>query len=224
MTAYKGPEIFRRKQTTININHPKDTLSLNKHLMRRLRKLGRRRFKTEIAKRFKKDHPWTFKERRIPKIGRVLKVCPICGKSRDAGYIRCCGDCIWVFEFREHLDYLLKQISSLLRNQGGEFTWIYRKYSVDFRISISVYCDIEKVESVGSELVGNLKARTFHVNRKYSLKELKQAEDLKRFVMDEVVYLFRTVSEEKANYVDKNSKAYEVAGLMFPTGGGNWRK
>ena len=82
--SYRGPKIFRRKQTTINIGHGylrDGLLILIEPTRKRLRKIGRRRFKVDFKREYfgicgKPKHT-----RKAPH-----KYCPICGKARQAGY------------------------------------------------------------------------------------------------------------------------------------------
>jgi hypothetical protein len=185
-------------------------------------------------KKYKKAYPhlhWAWKRPRKGYKDRLHK-CPICGESRKAGYYQACKDCLWVLEYRKVLEGFLVDAYSIMHGRGTECRWMFHGYSMVVSVEAKVACDVKHVDrtertgldkAVNGGTSTHYEKRVFTAQKEFSLINLKQSLDAKGILKDELVNMFRAVWEKATSVVDKNMRAYAVAGMLFPVQG-NWRE
>ena len=153
---------------------------------------------------------------------KLLKVCPICGRSRRAGYFRACGRCHRVLEYRVKLSGLLSQLRDLLEEKkGAALSWWFTGHTVFLTVKLPVKAKVTEVTDRNPDA----EEQTIVFSKSYalSLTELwlsdKRAKDR---MIETVKMLFEAVNEKANEQMDENGKVFTVADVPFPTAG-NWR-
>lgn len=213
--SYRGPKIFRRKQTTINIGHGylrDGLLILIEPTRKRLRKIGRRRFKVDFKREYfgicgKPKHT-----RKAPH-----KYCPICGKARQAGYFESCRDCRHLVEVRENVTRIIMQLGSIAQDKGYRLSYDF--CGADIIIRARTIKAVQAVDGFG-EPIPKGKCYTTEANARMSLRDLYVSrQDLKHVVMCAVLELFEHLERKIQETIDSNGRVVEVAGMIVPPAG-----
>ena len=154
-------------------------------------------------------------EREQPK----LKACPICGKTRRAGFFKSCGGCAWVFEYREALDGLLERIEERLRVQSAWLDRFYHGAKVNIRVFLRCDCSVADAAETEGE---KRQTMEFSAGRLFSLYDLRQASFTQENFMREILNLYEGARKQAALGVDENGRAITLHGLILPAQG-TWR-
>jgi hypothetical protein len=149
----------------------------------------------------------------------TLKACPICGKTRRAGFFKSCGGCAWVFEYREALDGLLERIEERLRVQGAGLDRFYHGASVNVRVFLRCDCSVADAAEPEGE---KRQTMEFSTGRLFSLYDLRQASFTQENFMREILNLYEAVRKQAALGVDENGRAITLHGLILPVQG-TWK-
>lgn len=145
-----------------------------------------------------------------------LKACPICGKTRRAGFFKSCADCAWVLEYREALDGLLERIEERLRVQGAGLDRFYHKASVNIRVFLRCKASVADAREPEVETGHILE---FSAGRFFSLHELRQANFTPKMFMDEILGLYEAAKKQADIGVDEKGRAITLHGLVLPVQG-----
>ena len=149
----------------------------------------------------------------------TLKACPICGKTRRAGFFKSCGGCAWIFEYREALDGLLERIEERLRVHGAGLDRFYHGGSVNVRVFLR--CDCSMADATEPE-VEKRQTLEFSAGRLFSLYDLRQASFTQENFMREILNLYEGARKQSALGVDENGRAITLHGLVLPVQG-TWK-
>ena len=147
-----------------------------------------------------------------------LKACPICGKTRRAGFFKCCSGCAWIFEYREGLDQLFEQIELMLHKQGAGLDRFYHGANVNIRVFIRCACTMTEAVDKKSKS----QTMEFSCAKHFSLYELRRANNSKKRFLEEILQLYKNAKETAETSVDKNGNSYTLAGVVLPVLG-TWK-
>lgn len=215
--SYRGPKIFRRKQTTINIGHGYngDGLRLlSEPAQKWLRKIGRRRFKVNFRREY-------FGICGKPKHTRkaLHKYCPICGKTRRAGYFEACRDCLHLVEVRENVTRIIMQLGSIAQDKGYRLSYDFLGAYIQIRARTTKA--VQAVDGFG-EHIPKGKCYALEAKASMSLRDIYSSrQSLKRLVMGAVLELFERLERKAQESIDGMGRVVEVAGMAIPCAG-NW--
>lgn len=154
-------------------------------------------------------------EREKPK----LKACPICGKTRRAGFFKSCGGCAWVFEYREALDGLLERIEERLRVQGAGLDRFYHGASVNVRVFLRCKASVADATEPEGE---KRQTMEFSAGRSFNLYNLRHASFTQENFMQEILNLYEGARKQAALGMDENGRALTLHGLILPVQG-TWK-
>ena len=160
----------------------------------------------------------------------TLKECPICGKTRRAGFYKCCASCFWIFEWQDKVRGLIAQASDMMKPRGASLdVAFYTPYVATIGLTIRAFCDPEnsaRYQREGSRTTAqfevNLRARDFRASTRISLHELRNAREPKKIMLDEILGLFEKSQKEMHNYIDRNGVMKTLGGCPVPVAGGCW--
>lgn len=159
-----------------------------------------------------KFYDYGLAERKRP----TLKACPICGKTRRAGFFKSCGECAWIFEYREALDGLLERIEERLRVQGAGLDRFYHETSVNIRVFLRCKAS---VADAGEPEVETGHILEFSAGRVFSLHELRQANFTSEMFIREILGLYEAAKKQADIGVDEKGRAITLHGLVLPVQG-----
>lgn len=210
--SYRGPEIFRRKQTTINIGHGHDIVFLVDSAQKRLRKIGRRRFKGN----FKHDAFGIYGKLKHT-CKAPLKYCPICGKTRRAGYFESCRDCRHLVEVRENVTRIIMQLGAIAQDKGYRLSYDFCGSNILIRARTTKA--VQAVDGFG-EPIPKGKCYALEARASMSLRDIYiSRQSLKSLVMGEVLELFERLERKITETIDCNGRVVEVAEMIVPPAG-----
>lgn len=160
----------------------------------------------------------------------AFKACPICGKTRRAGYYKCCASCLWVFEWQDNVQGLTAQASDMMKPRGASLdVYFYTPEVATIGLTISVFCDPEDSASYQREgnrttaqFEVNLRPRDFMASTSISLHELRSAREPKKVMLDKILVLFEKSQKEMHDYIDRNGVMKTLGGCPVPVVGGRW--
>lgn len=180
-----------------------------------------------LKKRFPFSDEW--KPRRTGYQER-LHSCPVCGKSRSAGYYECCANCFWVFEWQDKVRGLIAHASDMMKPRGAYLgVAFYTPEVATIGLTIRAFCDPE--DSARYQMEGdrttaqfevNLRAREFRASTRISLLDLRNAREPKKIMLDEILELFEKSQKEMNNYIDRNGVMKTLGGCPVQVAGGCW--
>ena len=181
-----------------------------------------------LKKRFPFSDEW--KPRRTGYRER-LHSCPVCGKSRRAGYYECCASCFWVFEWQDKVRGLIAQASDMMKPRGASLgVAFYTPEVATIGLTIRAFCDPEdsaRYQREGyrttAQFEVNLRAREFRASTRISMLDLRNAREPKKIMLDEILELFEKSQKEMHNYIDRNGVMKTLGGCPVPVAGGCWR-
>lgn len=175
------------------------------------RKIGFRKFKTEIKK-----HHYTKKL----KIQRI-KSCPFCGRVRRSGYINCCKNCYRIFEWREKLTPLFEQIKEIFKKKNANFRWDFSGTIIHLSVDVWAKCltknvldEKEKPETMRFGANANLSL--------YELDRLSSDIEIKDLIVSLTKRLFEDADNAYKQAVDEKGKCVKLGETIFPVVG-SWR-
>ena len=148
----------------------------------------------------------------------TLKACPICGKTRRAGFFKSCARCAWIFEYRQALDGVFENIEMKLREMGAGLRRTYYGSTVD--ICVTIRCACQLTEATDGKQQD--KIMDFSSQQRFSLYELRHASySMKRF-LENILNLYKCAKETAEASVDENGNAITLHSIILPTLG-KWR-
>lgn len=151
---------------------------------------------------------WGFAVRKRP----TLKACPICGKTRRAGFFKCCGGCAWIFEYREGLDKLFDEVELKLREQGAGLDRFYHGANVNIRVFIRCACTMTEAVDKKSKK----QTMEFSCAQSFSLYEMRHASYTQKRFLEDVLRLYKCAKETAETSVDENGNAYTLDAVVLP--------
>lgn len=182
-------------------------------------------------KLFKKRFP--FSDERNPRrtgYRERLHSCPVCGKSRRAGYYECCASCFWVFEWQDKVRGLIAQASDMMKPRGAFIGVAFYTLEVaTIWLTIRAFCDPEdsaryqrEGDRTTAQFEVNLRVREFRASTRISLLDLRNAREPKKIMLDEILELFEKSQKVMHNYIDRNGVMKTLGGCPVPVAGGCW--
>lgn len=153
---------------------------------------------------------------------KLLKICPICGRTRRAGYFRACGRCYRILEYRIKLSGLLSQLRDLLEEKkGAALSWSFTGPIVYLTVKLPVKAKVTEVTDRNPD--SEEQTMIFSSNAALSFSELWLSDNhAKKIMIETVKTLFEKVNDKANEQVDENGKVFTVANVPFPATG-NWR-
>lgn len=153
---------------------------------------------------------------------KLLKVCPICGRARRAGYFRACGRCYRILEYRVKLSGLLSQLRDLLEERkSAALSWKFTGPIVYLTVKLPVKAKVTEVTDRNPD--AEEKTMIFSASAALSFNELWLSDKhAKKIMIETVKTLFEKVNEKANEQMDENGKVFTVADVPFPAAG-NWR-
>lgn len=203
-----------RYPKTINIGHGyhgDGLFLLCSPAQKRLRKIGRRRFKVT----FKRECLGIFgKPKRTSKAPR--KYCPICGKTRRAGYFESCRDCRPLVEVRENVTRVIMQLGSMAQKRGYTLDYDFTGYHIIIKARVTKA--VQSVDGFGEPIP---KGKLYNVrgSAMLSLLDLYHSVDIKHPIMTKVLELLERLERKAQESIDCNGRVVEVAGVTVPPAG-----
>ena len=147
----------------------------------------------------------------------IHKQCPICGRSRRAGYIQCCPDCYPYLQAKKDVEFVLDQLTDPIQAHGARLYWHWHDGLKNLRIIVSIPTMNPHPQHSGHNLMF-----TGHVSLSY-YGLVGPKGDLKASLMDVVADLFRAAQDKMSQYVDQNGNVVLADRVPVPVAG-NWRK
>lgn len=173
----------------------------------------KKRLYTKAFHRYITHHP-SMARHRAP---AIHKQCPVCGRSRRAGYIRCCPNCYPYLQAKEDVNVVLDQLADPIQAHGARLRWQWHDGLKDLRITVSIHTMNPHPHHMGHNLV-------FTGCRSFSYHDLVYPNGgLKDLLMNVVADLFRAAQNEMGQYVDQNGNVMLAGRVPVPVAG-NWRK
>lgn len=154
---------------------------------------------------------------------KLLKICPICGQTRRAGYFRACGRCYRILEYRVKLSGLLSQLRDLLEEKkGAALSWMFTGPIVYLTVKLPVKAKVTEVTDRNPD-AEEFETIIFSSTTTFFFNELWLNDNYTKKIMIETVKtLFEKVNDKANEQVDENGKVFTVADVPFPVEG-NWR-
>lgn len=179
-----------------------------------LRKIGHRRFQVTIKRALGIPEHSRKHTRKAPH-----KYCPICGKTRMAGYFESCRDCRPLVEVRENATRIVMQLGSIAQNKGYRLDYDFCGSHILIRARTTKA--VQAVDGFG-EPIPKGKCYTLEENAAMRLYDLYVSrQNLKHVVMCAVLELFERLERKAQESIDCNGRVVEVAGMIVPPAG-NW--
>lgn len=181
-------------------------------LQKLLRKIGHRCFRVSQKRALgipEHSRKRTYKARH--------KYCPICGKTRRAGYFEACRDCRHLVEVRENVTHVIMQLGSIAQDKGYRLNYDF--CGAYIRIRARTTKAVQAVDGFG-EPIPKGKCYALEANARMSLRDIYiSRQNLKSLVMDVVMELFERLERKIAETIDCNGRVVEVAGMAVPCAG-----
>ena len=205
--SYRGPK-------TINIGHcyhSDGLFFLVEPAQKRLRKIGRRRFKVNFKREYFGIYGKPKHARKAP-----LKYCPICGKTRRAGYFESCRDCRPLVEVRENATRVIMKLGSMAQKRGYSLDYTFQ--GAHIIITARMTTAVQAVDGFGEPIP---KGKLYRVrgSARLSLHDLYYSVDIKRPIMTAVLELLERLERKAQESIDCKGHVVEVAGMAIPCAG-----
>lgn len=179
-----------------------------------LREIGHRRYNVAIKREMGITGHSRKRTRKAPH-----KYCPICGKTRRAGYFESCRDCRPLVEVRENATRVIMQLGSIAQGKGYRLSYDFCGSRILIRARATKA--VQAVDGFG-EPIPKGKCYALEENASMSLYDIYVSRlNLKSLVMDVVLELFEHLERKITETIDGNGCVVEVAGMIVPPAG-NW--
>lgn len=196
------------KERKSNKNRDKMAMSLQKLL----RKIGHRCFRVS-----QKRALGIYEHSRKRTRKAIFKYCPICGKTRRAGYFEACRDCRHLVEVRENVTRIIMQLGSIAQDKGYRLSYDFRGSNIIIRARTTKA--VQVVDGFG-EPIPKGKCYAVETRASMSLRDIHASrQSLKSLVMGEVLELFERLERKITETMDCNGRVVEVAGMVVPPAG-----
>jgi len=199
---------------TSNRNPNIGKIPMAKSTQKLMRKMGHRRYKVNIKRALGHPEHSRKRTRKAPH-----KYCPICGKTRRAGYFESCRDCRPLVEVRENSTRVIMQLGSIAQNKGYRLDYDFCGAHILIRARTTKA--VQAVDGFG-EPIPKGKCYTLEASAAMRLYDLYVSRhDLKSLVMCAVLELFERLERKITETIDGKGRVVEVAGMIVPPAG-NW--
>lgn len=199
---------------TSNRNPNRGKLPPAKATQKLLRKIGHRRFQVPTKRALGIPEHSRKRTRKAPH-----KYCPICGKTRRAGYFESCRDCRPLVEVREKATRIIMQLGSIAQNKGYRLSYDFCGSHILIRARTTKA--VQAVDGFG-EPIPKGKCYALEASAAMRLYDIYVSrQDLKSLVMCAVLELFERLERKITEMIDGNGRVVEVAGMIVPSAG-NW--
>lgn len=147
------------------------------------------------------------------------KHCPICGKTRRAGYFEACRDCLHLVEVRENVTRVIMQLGSMAQKRGYILDYDFAGYSIIIKARVTKA--VQSVDGFG-EPTPRGKLYNGYGNVMLSLHDLYHSVDIKRPILTAVLELLERLERKAQESIDCKGRVVEVAGMVVPCAG-RWK-